>query len=466
MQISIYGISFKTNHSSGACIRTYESDLYCYNCKFSDNGGTGTSGIYVTSNSKAYVFNCSDYDSNKVRYGLRTGLGGIIMPSTTSPSFGDTYKYGLIIEEGLHTPAQATKVLYVDKNNTSNTEIGSITDPFKTIQGAINQIIANGDDSYSEGYTIKIGAGRYIENLVLENNELQNITFEGISYEATKIVPSSGNSLQSTLNNSTFRYIYFKNLWFNTPVILQGSTNGGDFGHRIHFQNCLFSNTVTMKNLVSSSFFNCKFSDNVLISNVVEAAISGYNGYIYDGNLTLETDDTAYKPNYFTSDGTIININAIKIYTDLAWSLLNGGKGIYDIKASLIGGTGGTIPTDGTIKARHSTLLGNYTNNGTLELYNSHISGTLSGNAPILYQPSSQIKNDSSVTGTTVKDALNNCYEKETELKIKVYIQDTEPTLTADQFMAVWHDTSVSGDPDIYLLYRRGSGDQVKIQFN
>ncbi|MBN1467746.1 MAG: hypothetical protein JW924_03390 [Fusobacteriaceae bacterium] len=50
----------------------------------------------------------------------------------------------------------------------------------------------------------------------------------------------------------------------------------------------------------------------------------------------------------------------------------------------------------------------------------------------------------------------------EGELKIKVYEQDTEPTLNADNFMAIWKDTSVSGSPDIYIIFRRGSGDQVK----
>jgi len=48
------------------------------------------------------------------------------------------------------------------------------------------------------------------------------------------------------------------------------------------------------------------------------------------------------------------------------------------------------------------------------------------------------------------------------ELSIKVFEQGTEPTLNADNFMAIWKDTSVSGSPDIYLIFRRGSGDQVK----
>jgi len=48
------------------------------------------------------------------------------------------------------------------------------------------------------------------------------------------------------------------------------------------------------------------------------------------------------------------------------------------------------------------------------------------------------------------------------ELKIKLFAQDAEPTLGADAFAAFWKDTN---DADkIYLVFRRGTGDQVKIQ--
>ena len=48
------------------------------------------------------------------------------------------------------------------------------------------------------------------------------------------------------------------------------------------------------------------------------------------------------------------------------------------------------------------------------------------------------------------------------ELKIKVYSQDDEPTLSADQRCAYWIDTNDSDK--VYLVFRRGTGDQVKIE--
>jgi hypothetical protein len=48
------------------------------------------------------------------------------------------------------------------------------------------------------------------------------------------------------------------------------------------------------------------------------------------------------------------------------------------------------------------------------------------------------------------------------EAKIKVYEQNAEPTLTENKVMAYWVDTNDSNR--VYLIYRRGDSDQVKIE--
>lgn len=45
---------------------------------------------------------------------------------------------------------------------------------------------------------------------------------------------------------------------------------------------------------------------------------------------------------------------------------------------------------------------------------------------------------------------------------IKVYSQDAEPTLNATNELAVWIDTDDSDR--VYLVYRRGAADQVKVE--
>lgn len=48
------------------------------------------------------------------------------------------------------------------------------------------------------------------------------------------------------------------------------------------------------------------------------------------------------------------------------------------------------------------------------------------------------------------------------ELKIKLYSQAAEPALSADDYLALWKDTDDSNR--IYLVFRRGTGDQVKVE--
>lgn len=86
--------------------------------------------------------------------------------------------------------------------------------------------------------------------------------------------------------------------------------------------------------------------------------------------------------------------------------------------------------------------------------------------APIIED--AEIKQDMSVVagkkiGNITHDA-NGHTTIEGELKIKTYSQAVEPTLSADQRMAIWEDTSVSGSPKVYLVYRRGTGDQVSVE--
>lgn len=48
------------------------------------------------------------------------------------------------------------------------------------------------------------------------------------------------------------------------------------------------------------------------------------------------------------------------------------------------------------------------------------------------------------------------------ELAIKLYSQDAEPTLTADNYLALWKDTNDSNRT--YLIFKRGAADQIKVE--
>lgn len=51
---------------------------------------------------------------------------------------------------------------------------------------------------------------------------------------------------------------------------------------------------------------------------------------------------------------------------------------------------------------------------------------------------------------------------KDSEISIKLYSQNNEPTLTIDNNLAIWIDTDDSNR--VYLLYRRGTSDQVAVE--
>ena len=70
------------------------------------------------------------------------------------------------------------------------------------------------------------------------------------------------------------------------------------------------------------------------------------------------------------------------------------------------------------------------------------------------------------ISSTTVQAAINELdtekYAEDNEIKIKVYSQTTEPTLSADSKMAMWIDTDDANK--VYLIFRRGTSDQVKVE--
>ncbi len=61
-------------------------------------------------------------------------------------------------------------------------------------------------------------------------------------------------------------------------------------------------------------------------------------------------------------------------------------------------------------------------------------------------------------------DEHTNKYIQGNEIKIKLYSQDAEPTLSADEVMSIWKDTNDSNK--VYLIFRRGSGDQVSVELS
>jgi hypothetical protein len=235
----------------------------------------------------------------------------------------------------------------------------------------------------------------------------------------TIIQPASGNALQSTINNDNLAWLIFRNLWFAKGTNLTGESTNMWMGYNLFFDNCYFTaGDCTFKNLAYPTFWgNTRFggSGNLKFSNVTQVTM---NPYVEIGSgvtsFTIETDQSGgiiKTPKDWTT-GTRIIMMGCSSSKDLIWSLINittwTGTAIQ-FRYARFGSSGHTIPANASMLVYNGTLVGNYINNGTLSLYGGNITGTLTNNATLnLYHYCSIIKNDSSVIGTSVKDALNN----------------------------------------------------------
>lgn len=178
-----------------------------------------------------------------------------------------------VLNSGFVPPATipTTTLLWVDVNRTdSYTEDGSIVRPFKTIMGAINEIIANAD---TRPYQILIAPGTYAENVVLENVNLRSVSLIGLgSVEGgVRLNPASGNAVQSNANNTNLRTFQMSGISISDPVVFIGADGGETGDDNIIFKDCIFDSTISMTGVdfvefwggyiqgASMDFTNCAF---------------------------------------------------------------------------------------------------------------------------------------------------------------------------------------------------------------
>jgi hypothetical protein len=304
---------------------------------------------------------------------------------------------------------------YIDvKRVDAYTENGSITKPFKAIQTAINKVISNGDNTQTNPYALKINPGTYVENVVLESAKLVSLIIIGLgSRLQVQINPASGYSIQSMADNSNLTDLHIENIQCIKPTMFVGSANGTYFGFNHFYVDCYWPDTAqaTFKNMTYPTFMGLvtKFSGGLLLSNITQVSINNIGGF-KTGAFTIETNESANMP-YLFGNGTAVIVTSGTI-ANTTWSLLNivtkTGTALQ-VRGARHGSAGETIPVNATLLAYNSTLVGNYVNNGSLSLYNSYVTGTVTGNAPVLYNFAAQIKNvpAGTIASTTVQAAIN-----------------------------------------------------------
>jgi len=284
---------------------------------------------------------------------------------------------------GGFTP-QVTKLLFVDKNRTdSYTPDGSIDKPFLTI-GAATAIATSGT-------TIKVIQGTYTEDVTLPSG----VCLEGFGANSLTI---TGNVVVSSGANSSLRYMIINGaLTVNANCILIDTYVAGAMtvtgtatiqawnSHAIPG-----TSGVTALTMSSSGKFLAALS--TIASTGDAPSIAQSAGQVILNTVTV-TGGRASSPVINSTGGTFVGLN-----TQVTNSL--GGPAI-DVSSS--GSTSsnpnmldGVIATGNVVCGSKSTVV------GALVFI---IVGALTGSA-LTYKPASRITNDSSVSGATVKDAL------------------------------------------------------------
>lgn len=89
----------------------------------------------------------------------------------------------------IRTQDDLTNEIFVAKRVDAVAGDGSVSNPFSTIQAALDHILSQGDASSSNRYVVRIGPGRWVENIRIRT---QYTTLCGTGKESTHITATSG----------------------------------------------------------------------------------------------------------------------------------------------------------------------------------------------------------------------------------------------------------------------------------
>jgi hypothetical protein len=234
---------------------------------------------------------------------------------------------------------------------------------------------------------------------VLENALLKNLIIMGSG--CTTIT----GKLQSKTDNANFASLHV--IGFSLAGIIDIIGNGTNFGTDCVIEDCgITGATISAESITCFNLCNSKWDSIVTITNVYTAGYSGGAG----GNPSKGTTvifDTA-KPNagrtWLTAESTVCGPITTSTNGGANSTVFQGRNG------ARIGTTGSahTIGANTQFQLWAGVFIrGTVTNNGVLATGGSFIETLAGAGAVTLLARCSQVKNDSSVSGTSVSDALN-----------------------------------------------------------
>lgn len=323
------------------------------------------------------------------------------------------------------------KVVYVDGNRTdSYAADGSVLKPFKTIMGAVNQIVANGDNA-TQSYVVWVNSGLYTETIDLSNSALVNLTFVG--YGA--IVNTQGIGFTDALrivgndNLTDLKMVGFKFLGGSTNglgVTVSSSTNGTNllngnvYSWGLWFKDCeILTANITVTNAVGVFLDGCSVTSKTTFNNVnqievrtctVNTSASGWSVNTNNGNpapagfsgTALLMRYNLFAENLTISAGSISNLYFNRM---VATTTINGSVVAFFCAITTV-----VINSGGAFSERsstHSVLTVNAGGTYSSVSYVTNVGGlTLNGAAPTTPAGVLGLGNGTAASATAGSDTL------------------------------------------------------------
>lgn len=235
-------------------------------------------------------------------------------------------------------------VVFVAKNGDdtelANGHSGSFGAPYATIQAAVNRVEFNNDNTMDNPYLIWVAPGLYEENVVLNDNRLDNLTF--VSNNAI-VRPATGDAFRSSLLNGGFSKLEFDNIVIDGDLYFEGAVDGGNtFESVLKIQNSEVIGSITGKNLLSLELEDVYFDGDLAIENVSDVI---YRNVRHESGDTIALVYNASNPKPVGSSQTHFLVQDSNVKAD---AVIGAGV-LVESTNSTLGSTSSTTTINGTV---------------------------------------------------------------------------------------------------------------------
>lgn len=235
-------------------------------------------------------------------------------------------------------------VIFVAKNGDDtdlpNGHRGSAGAPYLTIQAAVNRIEFNNDNTMDNPYLIWIGPGLYVENVIINDNRLDSLTFAS---NKAIIRPESNDAFRSSLLNGGFSKLEFDNIVVDGSIYFEGALDGGNtFENVCRFKNLEINGGITAKNLISLELEDVYFDGAIAVENVSDLI---YRNVRHESGNTISLVHNPSNPKPINSVQTHLLIQDSNVKANIAI----GTGCVVETKNSTVGSTSSTTTVTGTL---------------------------------------------------------------------------------------------------------------------